>query len=187
MRRRDETKVTRREVVKQVGFTAMGVVLLREAAAAQTGDKVQPACCGDQPLPSKSVFISFCNDDSAKKYQKGDNPVVYRLGALWLMLATENWVDYFRTGANANTEDAWVAGLAEEFKVDIEDVKTMWKISKVKADSFTDIRNAWQNVTSNRGIYGVRPCLGGRSLLNIACLTKDDFRKKPMLKKWESR
>jgi hypothetical protein len=187
MTNRDDMNLTRRDVIRRGGLAAAGTVLLRGVGSAQAEHKVQPVCCGDQPLPKDSVFVTLCNDDSAKKYEKGDSPVVYRLGALWLMLATENWPDYFRNPKNANTEDAWLAGLAEEFKVNVQDVRTMWEVSKTKADSFNDIRNSWQNLTSNTGIYGARPCLGGQSLLNIACLAKDDFRTKPMLKRLVSK
>jgi hypothetical protein len=165
-------KLTRRNLVKTVAFATAGAGLLAGAGLANASDKDQQACCGDRPLPDESVFTTICNDKSADKYRHGDNPVVYRLGALWLMLVTEDWTDYFRDPANKNTESAWIAGLASELKLDLADVQRLWDVSKLKADSFKDIRASWKNFTSNTSKYGARPCHGGQSILNIACLDK---------------
>ncbi len=165
-------KLTRRNLVKTVAFATAGAGLLAGTSLANASDNDQQACCGDRPLPDKSVFTTICNDKSADKYRHGDNPVVYRLGALWLMLVTEDWTDYFRDPANKNTESAWIAGLASELKLDLVDVQRLWQVSKLKADSFTDIRASWKNFTSNTSKYGARPCHGGQSILSIACLDK---------------
>ncbi len=118
----------------------------------------------------------------AAKYASGDNPVVYKLGAMWLMLVTENWTTYFRDPKNKAKEDAFLQGLSDELKLNIQDVQKLWEISKTKCDSFEDIRGAWQDLTSNQGLYGARPCHGGKSILSIACLDPKDERKVPMLK-----
>ena len=165
-------KTTRRSIIKTVGLATAGAGLLMRASLASTGNKDQRGCCGDQPVPDKSVFTTVCNDKSADKYHHGDNPVVYRLGALWLMLTTENWAEYFRDPKNKTTESAVLAGLAKELKLDQVDVQNLWDISKTKASSFKDIRASWKNFTSNTSRYGARPCHGGRSILNIACLDK---------------
>lgn len=165
-------KLTRRNLVKTGIFAAAAASLLAGASEANASDEAQQDCCGDRPLPNQSVFTTICNDKSADKYRHGDNPVVYRLGALWLMLVTEDWTDYFRDPKNQNTEREWVASLAKELKLDPLDVKQLWDTSKQKADSFKDVRASWKNFTSNTSKYGARPCTGGQTILNIACLDK---------------
>lgn len=164
--------LTRRNLVKTAAFATAGAGLFAGAGLASASDKDQQACCGNRPLPDKSVFTTICNDKSADKYRQGDNPVVYRLGALWLMLTTENWTDYFRDPVNQGTESAFLAGLAKELKLELADVQSLWEISKTKKSSFKDIRASWKNFTSNTSTYGARPCHGGQSILNIACLDK---------------
>jgi len=163
-------KITRRMVFKGLTVAAVGATALSQSLLAKDENPASESCCENQELPAQSVFTTICNKASADKYAKGDNPVVYRLGAMWLMLVTEDWSTYF----DPSKESDFLAGLAKELKLNPGDVEKLWKISKAKNRSFTDIRTAWQNLTTNSGLYGARPCHGGKSILTIACLDPND-------------
>jgi hypothetical protein len=163
-------KIGRRMAFKGLTMAAVGATALSQGLLAGEQKKKATSCCEDQALPAQSVFNTVCNKASADKYKNGDNPVVYRLGAMWLMLLTEDWSKYF----DHARETEFLTGLAAELKLNLVDVKELWRISQVKANSFTDIRTSWMNLTSNAGLYGARPCQGGKSILTIACLDPND-------------
>ncbi len=181
MKNKTNGRFTRREIVRGVSVAAVGAAILGKASVAQSTKKDDAPCCGSQTLPKESVFTKVCNDLSATKYANGDNPVVYRLGAMWLMLATENWTKFYRDPKNPDNEKDFLQGLSDALKINLMDVKKLWEIGKTKFDSFEDIRSAWQDVTSNQGLYGARPCQGGKSILSIACLDPNDERKHQMV------
>ena len=165
-------KITRRTAFKTLSAAAVGATALTQGLIAKEREKDQQTCCENQEQPAQSVFNTICNKASADKYQKGDNPIVYRLGALWLMLLTEDWTAYF----DIAKEKEFLASLATDLKLNLSDVEKLWRISKVKVGSFTDVRTSWQNLTGNAGLYGARPCHGGKSILTIACLDPKDER-----------
>jgi hypothetical protein len=181
MRNKTDGKFTRREIVRGVSMAAAGAAVLGKASMAQSTKKDDAPCCESQAVPKESVFTKVCNKDSALKYESGDNTVVYRLGAMWLMLATEDWTQFFRDPKDPNNERNFLEGLATDLKLNLFDVQKLWEIGKAKSTSFEDIRSAWQIVTSNEGLYGARPCHGGKSIMTIACLDPKDEGKQPML------
>jgi hypothetical protein len=165
-------KASRREIIRLGGLAVATAATLRAvpAAAIEAPPIPQDAatCCGTQPLPAQSVFTTACNDVSAIKYASGDNAATYRLGALWLLLTTEDWSTYFRNGT---TEDQWIAGLSTELQLPLTDVTNLWNESKTAAPHFQAIRAFWQNYTAaDSALYGKRPCIGGKTALDIACL-----------------
>jgi hypothetical protein len=182
MKSKTDGKLTRRELVRRVTAAAAGSALLGRTTFARSIKRDHATCCGTQQLPQGSVFTTVCDDQSALKYANGDNPVVYRLGAMWLMLVTEDWTSFYRDKKNPDNEKNFLQGLSDELKINLIDVQQLWDISQDKSQTLEDLRAAWQNLTSNKGIYGARPCPGGKSALSIASLDPNDERKAPMLK-----
>jgi hypothetical protein len=171
IRKQTRKKASRREIIRLGAFAVAAAATFRATPAAALEALPVPqdasTCCGAQPLAAQSVFTKVCNDDSAAKYGSGDNAATYRLGALWLLLTTEDWTTYFRQGA---TEAQWIAGLATELQISQTDVANLWNESKSAAPHFQAIRAFWQNYTADTTLYGKRPCIGGKTALDIACL-----------------
>jgi len=170
---RKSQKTTRREIIKiggiAVATAAMGAA---RSAALETRAPQQSTttCCGAQTLPAESVFTKVCNDVSKAKYGTGDTAATYRLAALWLLLTTEDWATYFRTG---QTEAQWITGIAKELQLSEADVTSLWNSSKdpqLAQAHFQGVRSVWQNFTASSPAYGHRPCIGGKTALDVACL-----------------
>jgi hypothetical protein len=159
----------RREAIKLGGLALLGGAAL--SALPDPTVRAEPAqdtpnCCGNQPPLQDSVFTKICNDESAKKYGGGDSDNTYRLAALWLLLTTEDWATYLRQG---HTKDQWIAGIATELQIPQDAVTDLWDESR--KSHFQTVRAFWQNYTTERSaIYGKRPCIGGKTASDIACL-----------------
>jgi hypothetical protein len=180
-------EMNRRDVLRRLAVGALSAASIAGSAVGSETAAEDQACCESQSLPDQSVFNTVCNSDSATKYKDGDTPAVYRLGALWLMLATEDWKTYFNNPNDPASETAFLAGLAKELKLNSADVEKMWKIGKLKSKQFESIRTSWHDLTSNASVYGARPCHGGKSILTIACLDPNDESNRVLTKPAENK
>jgi hypothetical protein len=153
---------SRREILKLGGFAVAGT-----AVASLVPSNAQADCCDSTTLPATSVFTTVGNSKSADKYAAGDSPATFRLAALWLLMMTEDWTQNLKAGA---TEKQFTDGLAQELGLDHTVVEAFWNNARDNSTVYEPFRTFWQNQTADTALYGKRPCIGGKSALQIACL-----------------
>jgi hypothetical protein len=174
--------VTRRQALRTAGMV-LAVAPLASAAevcSLHLGGNHLTKFAAAQGQGTSSVFQDSCYYEQEAKASAYDAGIVYPIFALWLMLTTGNWDECL-----ANPD--WRKRLALELgavnpKINYANLfETIYQRvypSGQLSPAFHDVRQAWQEFLEDPGggegdgdntlPYGVFPCPGGATLLQIA-------------------
>lgn len=179
---RDQS-LTRREAIR---FLGMATAATGFAMSSLPADAAAP----EANLFDDSVFKDTCRDGNGTKYENYDNPLAYPIVAFWLMLTTDEWRGCIAAQSGTRTEDAakqWRIKLANELGLAPTYAEYLYTQSQSGSNvaAFTAVKQLWVSfITDPPELpdeekhltfdYGTRPCMGGKSLLQIANLNRGE-------------
>ena len=195
IKNRTKRKVSRREALRLVGAAVASSAVLTSTSFAQPISHEATEDTSAAPDEGTSVFLDPCVCNNGLKYATYDKTTIYPIIAFWLMLTTDNWDGCMSSGApipqscpdatpkkTPEEAKAWRLRLAQELGVAsdyVEYLYNQYHNDKRLNKAFRDVRGVFQRFieappkTEDKAkviVYGAHPCLGGKTLLQIAAL-----------------